>query len=61
MRLYEQVEDVKAEVEICRRTIKEQELGLQILREENKELVRGVKMAEAKAVLWEQQRADMEK
>jgi len=52
---------VKAEVEICRRTIKEQELGLQILREENKELVRGVKMAEAKAVLWEQQRADMEK
>ena len=45
------MEDNKNEIEVLRRRLKEQDLELEILREENKELVKSIKMAEAKFVV----------
>ena len=56
LKLYDEVEDKKNEIEVLRRRMREQELESEILREENKELVKKVKMAEARLVLEEERR-----
>jgi hypothetical protein len=44
-----------------RRRLKEQDLELEILREENKELVKSIKMAEAKFVVEHERLVEVEK
>lgn len=61
LRLYDEVEDNKNEIEVLRRRLKEQDLELEILREENKELVKSIKMAEAKFVVEHERLVEFEK
>ncbi len=54
------MEEKKNEIEVLRRRMREYELESEILREENKELVKKIKMAEARLVLEEERRGEVE-
>ena len=55
------MEESKNEIEVLRRRLKEQDLELEILRVENKELVKSTKMAEAKFVVEHERLVELEK